>query len=169
MAVGEADNRRATSDDVLPAGPVLLTVPEVARRLSLGRATTYLLVQRGELPVVRIGRAVRAAGVGQGAGPPLLLTRRWRIDDPHDRDGLIGSIWRAPEAPFRDRRVWLVAPPGWPRRAAAPRSSVGVAHGRHRPGSADDRRPAGLRPGGAGRPASVPAPPNRDPERTPRC
>jgi excisionase family DNA binding protein len=37
----------------------LLTVPEAARRLSLGRATAYLLVQRGELPVVRIGRAVR--------------------------------------------------------------------------------------------------------------
>jgi excisionase family DNA binding protein len=37
----------------------LLTVPEAARRLSLGRATAYLLAQRGELPVVRIGRAVR--------------------------------------------------------------------------------------------------------------
>jgi excisionase family DNA binding protein len=59
MAGGEADNRRATSDDVLLVEPVLLTVPEVARRLSLGRATTYLLVQRGALPVVRIGRSVR--------------------------------------------------------------------------------------------------------------
>jgi excisionase family DNA binding protein len=37
----------------------LLTVPEAARRLSLGRATTYQLVRRGELPSVRIGRAVR--------------------------------------------------------------------------------------------------------------
>ena len=37
----------------------LLTVTQAARRLSLGRATTYQLVQRGELPVVRIGRAVR--------------------------------------------------------------------------------------------------------------
>jgi excisionase family DNA binding protein len=37
----------------------LLTVTEAAQRLSLGRGTTYQLVQRGELPVVRIGRAVR--------------------------------------------------------------------------------------------------------------
>jgi excisionase family DNA binding protein len=38
---------------------ILLTVTEAAKRLSLGRATAYQLVQRGELPVVRIGRAVR--------------------------------------------------------------------------------------------------------------
>ncbi len=37
----------------------LLTVSEAARRLALGRATTYRLVQLGELPSVRIGRAVR--------------------------------------------------------------------------------------------------------------
>jgi excisionase family DNA binding protein len=37
----------------------LMTVTEVARRLSLGRATTYRLVQQGELPSVRVGRAVR--------------------------------------------------------------------------------------------------------------
>lgn len=37
----------------------LLTVSEAARRLSLGRATTYQLAQRGELPVIRVGRAVR--------------------------------------------------------------------------------------------------------------
>lgn len=37
----------------------LLTITEAAQRLSLGRATTYLLVQRGDLPSVRIGRALR--------------------------------------------------------------------------------------------------------------
>lgn len=37
----------------------LLTVPEAARRVSLGRATAYRLVQTGDLPSVRIGRAVR--------------------------------------------------------------------------------------------------------------
>jgi excisionase family DNA binding protein len=37
----------------------LLTVPEAAHRLSLGRATAYRLVQQGELPSVRIGRALR--------------------------------------------------------------------------------------------------------------
>lgn len=38
---------------------VLLTVTEAARRLSLGRATAYQLVRQGDLPSVRIGRAVR--------------------------------------------------------------------------------------------------------------
>lgn len=39
--------------------PTLLTVPEAARRLALGRATAYRLVQTGDLPSVRIGRTVR--------------------------------------------------------------------------------------------------------------
>lgn len=38
---------------------VLLTIPEVATALSLGRATLYVLIQRGELPVIKIGRATR--------------------------------------------------------------------------------------------------------------
>lgn len=38
---------------------LLLTIPQVAVALSLGRSTVYELVQRGELPVVHIGRAVR--------------------------------------------------------------------------------------------------------------
>jgi excisionase family DNA binding protein len=38
---------------------LLLTIPQVAAALSLGRSTVYELVQRGELPVVHIGRAVR--------------------------------------------------------------------------------------------------------------
>jgi excisionase family DNA binding protein len=37
----------------------LLTVPEAAKRLSLGRATAYQLARCGALPVVRIGRAIR--------------------------------------------------------------------------------------------------------------
>ena len=47
---------------------VLMTVPEAAKRLSLGRATTYQLVRRGELPVVRLGRAVRVPGQALEAG-----------------------------------------------------------------------------------------------------
>lgn len=39
--------------------PTLLTVTEAARRLALGRATTYQLVRRGEIPSIRVGRAVR--------------------------------------------------------------------------------------------------------------
>lgn len=44
---------------VMNTEKVLLTVPEAARRLSLGRTTAYQLVRRGELPSVRLGRAVR--------------------------------------------------------------------------------------------------------------
>ncbi len=35
---------------------LLLTAPEVARTLSLGRSKAYELMASGELPVVRIGR-----------------------------------------------------------------------------------------------------------------
>ncbi len=37
----------------------LLTADEVAERLSIGLSTAYLLLQRGRLPSVRIGRSVR--------------------------------------------------------------------------------------------------------------
>jgi excisionase family DNA binding protein len=38
---------------------LLLRVPEAAQLLGLGRTTTYDLIARGEIPVVRVGRAVR--------------------------------------------------------------------------------------------------------------
>jgi excisionase family DNA binding protein len=38
---------------------MLLKADEVARRLSLGRATVYLMMASGELPTFRKGRAVR--------------------------------------------------------------------------------------------------------------
>ena len=38
---------------------LLVTIPEAAALLSLGRSTIYELVQRNEIPVVHIGRAVR--------------------------------------------------------------------------------------------------------------
>jgi excisionase family DNA binding protein len=37
----------------------LLTVREVAARLGVCRATVYAMVERGELPAVRIGSVVR--------------------------------------------------------------------------------------------------------------
>jgi excisionase family DNA binding protein len=37
----------------------LLTIPEAAAELSLGRTTIYALLARGELDAVRVGRAVR--------------------------------------------------------------------------------------------------------------
>ena len=37
----------------------LLTPREVAEYLSLGRSTVYLLIQKGDLPSIRINRSVR--------------------------------------------------------------------------------------------------------------
>jgi excisionase family DNA binding protein len=37
----------------------LLTVPQAAKILNLGKSTTYALVESRELPAVRIGTAVR--------------------------------------------------------------------------------------------------------------
>ena len=39
--------------------PLLLRIDDAAQRLSISRATMYRLIQRGEVPVVRIGSAVR--------------------------------------------------------------------------------------------------------------
>lgn len=38
---------------------LLLTVPDAAARVGLGRSKLYELIAAGELPVVRIGRSVR--------------------------------------------------------------------------------------------------------------
>jgi excisionase family DNA binding protein len=35
------------------------TIPEVARRLRISRSTAYLLAERGELPVLRLGKLLR--------------------------------------------------------------------------------------------------------------
>jgi len=40
---------------------LLVTVTEAARRLRLGRSATYLLIQRGELPSIKIGGSRRVA------------------------------------------------------------------------------------------------------------
>ena len=39
--------------------PLLLRIDDAAQRPSISRATMYRLIQRGEVPVVRIGSAVR--------------------------------------------------------------------------------------------------------------
>jgi excisionase family DNA binding protein len=38
---------------------LLLRLPEVAALLGIGRSTVYELVQRGDLPTVHVGRALR--------------------------------------------------------------------------------------------------------------
>jgi excisionase family DNA binding protein len=48
------------SDQSASHGPLLLTIPEAAQRLSISRALLYALLARKKgPPVVRIGRAVR--------------------------------------------------------------------------------------------------------------
>lgn len=37
----------------------ILTVPDVAKYLKISRAKTYALVQRGEIPSIKLGRNVR--------------------------------------------------------------------------------------------------------------
>lgn len=39
----------------------LLRLPEAAERLAVGRSTLYEMIGRGELPTVKIGRAVRVS------------------------------------------------------------------------------------------------------------
>ena len=41
---------------------IVMTVPEVAKSLQLSRSKVYALIERRELPAVRIGRNVRVLG-----------------------------------------------------------------------------------------------------------
>jgi len=60
---------------------LLLRITEVAALLGLGRSTVYELVQRGELPVIHVGRAVRV---------PAAALERWverrRVEAESDKD-----------------------------------------------------------------------------------
>ena len=44
------------SDPPLPEGKLLLTVADVAQRLSIGRTKAYELIRLGEIPSVTLGR-----------------------------------------------------------------------------------------------------------------
>jgi excisionase family DNA binding protein len=57
MSVIESTDRRQL--DIDGDCVVLLRAVEVARLLGLSRSQTYVLMATGQLPVVRIGRAVR--------------------------------------------------------------------------------------------------------------
>jgi len=67
-----------------------------------------LVVTTSNAAEARFARAAWAASVGRYTRLPLLLTATWRIfDDPTNQDGLLGTIWREPDAPFHQRRRWL--------------------------------------------------------------
>jgi len=61
-------------------------VSEAARRLSLGRATAYRLVQTGELPSVRIGRAVRVPAQALDTWVATRTSGGADVGTPHHRD-----------------------------------------------------------------------------------
>lgn len=54
----------------------LLRIPEVARQLAVSVRTTHTLIAHGDLPVVRIGRAVR---IRQSALQALIEARETRV------------------------------------------------------------------------------------------
>jgi hypothetical protein len=68
---------------------------------------TILVVTSDNASEERIARVVRAVAVGQTDRLPLLLTCQWRIDDPCNLYGLLGSVWRDADADFHERREWL--------------------------------------------------------------
>ncbi len=65
----------------------------------------------------RIARVARAAAVGQPGKLPLLLTCQWRIDGATNSHGLLGPVWREPEAAFNQRRFWVRRSSGYKRPA----------------------------------------------------
>jgi excisionase family DNA binding protein len=50
-----------TASNALHVQPLLLTIPQVMKCMSLGRNKVYDLIQKEGLPVQRFGRAVRVS------------------------------------------------------------------------------------------------------------
>jgi excisionase family DNA binding protein len=55
LIMSQTESRTPNLDEL----PSLLTAKEVARFLKVSRSKAYLLMQQGEIPVVRLGRSVR--------------------------------------------------------------------------------------------------------------
>lgn len=47
------------STELLPQSTTLLTIPETAKDLRVGRSTVYRLIKEGALPTVRVGNVTR--------------------------------------------------------------------------------------------------------------
>ena len=56
-------NKKDTMEDLTrnTAPPLLLSIPDVAASLGLGRSKVYELIAKEGLPVVRFGRSVRVS------------------------------------------------------------------------------------------------------------
>lgn len=68
---------------------------------------TVLVVTVSDAAEERIAQAALEMGRWQYYRLPLLLTCQWRIDENRNGLGLLGPIWRAPDADIEERRHWL--------------------------------------------------------------
>lgn len=59
LAVPEADSARHLHGAAPPVAPLLLTPPEAAKALRIGRRKLWELTKDGEIRAVRLGRSVR--------------------------------------------------------------------------------------------------------------
>ena len=57
----KTESREDSSRTVTP--PLLLSIPDVAASLGLGRSKVYELIAKEGLPVIRFGRSVRVSAV----------------------------------------------------------------------------------------------------------
>ena len=78
---------------------------------------TVLVITADNAAEERIARVAGAAAVGQPGKLPLLLTCRWRIEGATNSHGLLGPVWREPEAAFNQRRFWVRQSSGYRRPA----------------------------------------------------
>lgn len=56
---GRGQDAHEAGETMSPLAPRLLSVPEAARLLGIGRTTAYELISGGELETVKIGRSTR--------------------------------------------------------------------------------------------------------------
>ncbi len=72
-----------------PEPPMLVTVEEAARRLSIGRTAAYMLVLSGELQSVKIGRTRRVVVASLEAYIQRLLREEGANGDLVKQEGLV--------------------------------------------------------------------------------
>jgi hypothetical protein len=81
---------------------------------------TILVVTTNRAAEERIAQVVRTAILGWSAPLPVLLTCDWRINhDPANPHGLLGPVWREPDAEFHRRRRWALGATTTPAGAGA--------------------------------------------------
>ena len=79
--MGENKNKDKSFTFVSEHDRLLLTIPEVAARLGMGRSFVYQLVLKGEIPSIKLGRARR---VPTGAVEQFIKDRMKATDSQED-------------------------------------------------------------------------------------